>query len=199
MRITQASPPSANAIVDAAINLASQDRWSRVRMMHLAAHFGVPLVQIHAHFRDMDAIADAWFMPASAALTAPSKRDFARKPAKDRLFEVVIRWLNALAVEHQVSADMIRQKLYPRHPHHWMPMVFNLSRLVHLILDAAMIDSLNRQRQADELGVTMLVLATLWVWVSDDKPGQERSHTFLVRRLEQGDYLMARMFSGPSN
>ena len=53
-----------------------------------------------------------------------------------------------------------------------MPMVFNLSRLVHLILDAAMIDSLNRQRQANELGATMLVLATLWVWVSDDTPGQ---------------------------
>ena len=78
-------------------------------------------------------------------------------------------------------------------------MVFNLSRLVHLILDAAMIDSLNRQRQANELGATMLVLATLWVWVSDDTPGRGRNQTFLVRRLEQGDYLMARMFSRPSN
>jgi hypothetical protein len=78
-------------------------------------------------------------------------------------------------------------------------MVFSLSRLVHLILDAAMIDSHGRQRQADELGGSMLVLATLWVWAGDDTPGQERTQAFLARRLEHGDRLMARMFATPSD
>ena len=77
-------------------------------------------------------------------------------------------------------------------------MVFSLSRLVHLILDAAMIDNYGRQRQADELGGSMLVLATLWVWAGDDTPGQERTQAFLARRLEQGGCLMARTFAAPS-
>jgi AcrR family transcriptional regulator len=198
-RHTKTSPPSADAIVDAAIALAGRDGWARVRMMHLSTHFGVPLAQIHDRFRDMDDIADAWFTRASKTLAVPTKRGFAKKPAKDRLFEVIMRWLNALAAERQVSAQIIRQKLYPSHPHHWMPMVFSLSRLVHLILDAAMIDSHGRQRQADELGGSMLVLATLWVWAGDDTPGQERTQAFLARRLEHGDRLMARMFATPSD
>ena len=78
-------------------------------------------------------------------------------------------------------------------------MVFSLSRLVHLILDAAMIDNYGRQRQADELGGSMLVLATLWVWAGDDTPGQERTQAFLARRLGHGDCLMARMFATPSD
>ena len=197
-RYTQTTPPSADAIVDAAIALAGRDGWARVRMMHLSAHFGVPLTQIHDRFRDMDDIADAWFTRASQTLMVPTKRGFSKKPAKDRLFEVIMRWLNALAAERQVSAQIIRQKLHPSHPHHWMPMVFSLSRLVHLILDAAMIDSHGRQRQADELGGSMLVLATLWVWAGDDTPGQERTQAFLARRLEHGDCLMARIFATPS-
>ena len=111
---------------------------------------------------------------------------------------MVIRWLNALAMEHQVSAEMIRQKLYPSYPHHWKPIVFNLSRLVHLILDAAAIDSPGRQRQADELSVTMLVIATFGVWMTADTSGQERTQAFLARRLEQGGCLMARTFAAPS-
>ena len=198
-RHTKTSPPSADAIVDAAIALAARDGWAQVRMMHVAMHFGVPLAQIHDRFRDMDDIADAWFTRASQTLAVPTKRGFAKKPAKDRLFKLIMRWLNALAAERQVSAQIIRQKLYPSHPHHWIPMVFSLSRLVHLILDAAMIDSYGRQRQADELGGSMLVLATLWVWAGDDTPGQERTQAFLARRLEHGDCLMTRIFAESSD
>ena len=78
-------------------------------------------------------------------------------------------------------------------------MVFSLSRLVHLILDAALIDSSGRKRQIEELGVTMLVLEILRVWAGDDTPGQERTQAFLARRLEHGDCLMARMFATPSD
>ena len=110
-----------------------------------------------------------------------------------------MRWLNALAVERQVSVQMIRQKLYPSHPQHWIPIVFSLSRLVHLILDAALIDSPGRKRQIEELGVTMLVLEILRVWAGDDTPGQERTKAVLARRLEHGHCLMARIFTSPSN
>ena len=193
------SPPSADAIVNAAIALAAREGWARVRMTHVAVHFDVPLAQIYDRFHDMDAIANAWFTRASQTLAATHKRGFAKMPAKDRLFEVIMRWLNALAVERQVSVQMIRQKLYPSHPQHWIPLVFSLSRLVHLILDAALIDSYGRKRQIEELGVTMLVLEILKVWAGDDTPGQERTQAVLARRLKQGHSLMARVFASPSD
>ena len=197
--LTKTSRPSADAIVNAAIALAARESWARVRMTHVAGHFNVPLAQIHNRFHDMDAIADAWFTRAGQTMAATPKRGFAKMPAKDRLFEVIMRWLNALAAERQVSVQMIRQKLYPSHPQQWIPMVFSLSRLVHLILDAALIDSSGRKRQAEELGVTILVLAILRVWAGDDTPGQERTQAVLARRIEHGDCLMARILSEPSD
>lgn len=186
--------PAAGAILDAALALAERDGWANVRMMHVAAHLNCSLAAVHAHYRDMDAIADAWFGRALAALLAPPPRGFAKLPPKERMFIILTRWLDALAAHRTVSAQMIGQKLYPSHPHHWVPMVFSLSRLVHALLDAALIDSRGRQRQAEELGGTLLVLATLRVWCGDGSAGQERTRAFLKARLDRGDRLMSRVF-----
>ena len=188
--------PDAAQILRTALGRAARDGWANVRMMHLAADLGVALRDIHAHYRDMDAIADAWFGQAMTALLAPPPRGFAGKPAKDRLYIAITRWLDALAGHRTVTAQMLGQKLYLSHPHHWVPMVFSLSRLVHAILDAAMIESRGRQRQAEELGGTLLVLSTLRVWCRDDSEDQQRTRENLRRRLDQGDRLMARLFGG---
>jgi len=77
------------------------------------------------------------------------------------------------------------------HPHHWVPAIFNLSRTVQWIRDAAMLDARGRQRQVEEIGLTALFLATLRVWLRDDSEEQERTRAFLRKRLENADRLMA--------
>lgn len=191
---TRKTRPGAEVILDAALGLAERDGWANVRMLHVAAHLNCDLAAVHARYRDMDAVADAWFGRALDALLAPPPRSFAKTAPKKRLYIGLTRWLDALAAHKRVSAEMIRQKLYPSHPHHWVPMAFSLSRLVHALLDAAMIDSRGRRRQAEELGGTLLVLATLGVWCGDDSDGQERTKAFLKARLDQGDRLMVRLF-----
>ena len=56
---------------------------------------------------------------------------------------------------------MIRTKLYASHPHHWVPMVFSLSRLIHWMREAAILDAGGRRRQAEEIGLTLVFLRTL--------------------------------------
>jgi len=185
-------------IVKTALGLAERRGWRNVRMMHVADDLGVSLADVAACYRDMNAIADAWFTQAQAAMLAPPPRGFAKKPAKGRLYIVITRWLDALAAHRAVSAQMIGQKLYASHVHHWLPMIFSLSRQVHWILDAAQIESRGRQRQAEEVGGTLVVLATLRVWCRDDSDGQERTRAFLLKRLSQGDQVMARLFGGAS-
>jgi len=190
--------PSAGKILTAALDLAEQDGWATIRMMHIAKKLGVGLADIHRHHNDMDAIANAWFDQAFAALLASPPAGFTKRSPADRLSIVITRWLDALAAHRRVSAQMLGQKLYLSHPQHWGPMVFSLSRLVHGILDAAGIDSHRRQRQVEELGTTFIVLATLRMWCKDDSEDQERTKAFLRTRLAQGDRVMARLFGGSS-
>ena len=86
---------------------------------------------------------------------------------------------------------MIGEKLYLTHPHHWVPLAFNLSRLMHWFLDAARIQGTGRTRQMEEIGITAIFLGALAVWARDDTPALERTRRFLRRRLDRADRLMA--------
>jgi AcrR family transcriptional regulator len=56
--------PVRDRIVDAALDLGGERGWSNVRMYQVAERAGVPLATIAAEFRDMDALANAWFARA---------------------------------------------------------------------------------------------------------------------------------------
>ena len=181
---------TSDRILTAALGIAGSQGWANVRMTHVAAYIDVSLVDLRGHYQDMNAIADGWFAHALVDMLVSPNKGFSNRPAKERLFIVITRWLDSLAVYHRVSAQMINQKLYLFHPQHWLPMVSSLSTLVHWILDAAMINSQGHQRKLEELGTTLLILATLRVWVEDDSESQTRTHTFLRQRLDQVEQVM---------
>ena len=177
-------------ILTATLEIAQSRGWANVRMNHVAAYIDVSLVDLHRHYQDMNAIADSWFARALTDMLVSPNEGFSDRPARERLFIVIVRWLDSLAQHHQVSAQMINQKLYFFHPQHWLPMVSSLSTLVHWVLDAAMINSHGRQRKLEELGTTLLILATLRVWVEDDSESQTRTRTFLRQRLDELERVM---------
>ena len=100
---------------------------------------------------------------------------------------------DALAPQREVTRQMLEAKLYFSHPHHWVPMIFELSRLVHWFLDAARIASTGRARQLAEVGLTAVFLAAFRVWRRDDSVGQERTRSYLRRRLASADRWMRRL------
>ncbi|MGH6914375.1 MAG: TetR/AcrR family transcriptional regulator [Geminicoccales bacterium] len=173
-------------IVDAALALAEERGWANVRLHDVAARLDVGLDQVGGRFRDLDAIANAWFGRARHALLRTP--DLTGQPPPARLHAAMMRWFDALAPHHKVTGEMLNAKLYPSHPHHWVPMIFDLSRLVHDVLDAARIASTGRQRQLAEVGLTLIFLASLRVWLED----MGRTREFLGRRLDRADRWLSR-------
>lgn len=184
----------ADRVVDETVALAEEAGWEGVRLRLVARRCGVDLPEVLAHYRDIDAVANAWFERAWAAMVAPERAGFENLPARERLYLVITRWFDALAPHREVSVEMIRTKIYFSHPHHWVPLIFNLSRTIHWVRDAAGLDATGRRRELEEVGLTLLFLATLAVWASDDSEGQERTREFLRRRLAGADAVMARLF-----
>ena len=193
-RQTAARESPAARIVSTALVLAEEKGWGAVSLSDIASQNSMSLARLFAHFPDKNAIADAWFELALTAMLAPMPRGFSGKPADERVHYVMMRWFDALSLYRCVTGEMLDEKRHPPHPHHWVPMIFDLSRLVQLMRDAARLETQGRRRQLEEVGLTTIFLATLWVWRRDETSGQQRTRDFLSDRLRQADNAMARFF-----
>ncbi len=180
-------------LLDEAMALAEAQGWDAVRLSAVADRAGVPLAEVGQRFMDVDAIANAWFRRARLGMLEVAARELQGRAADERLVVVIGRWLDQLASHRRVTGEMLRAKLYPGHPQHWVPATFDLSRLVHDFLDVGRIEGEGRIRQAQEIGLTLIVLGTLSDWLRDGSPGQQRSKARLQRRLSRGGRLIAAM------
>jgi hypothetical protein len=180
-------------ILDAAVAVAEEDAgWYDLRLHLVARRLDLPLAAVLERFRDADAMADAWFARALRAMLREPGPGFDALPPSGRVHAVLMRWFDAQAAHRRVVGSMIGAKLHPSHPHHWVPMAFGLSRLVHWALDAARLDARGLPRQAQEVGLTLVFLRALRVWLDDRSPGQERTRAFLRRNLGWLDRLPRR-------
>ena len=189
-----AQAPLAERIVDAALDLAEEVGWDGLRLRVVAARLDVPLAEVLLHYRDLDAVADAWFRRAWSAMLAAPPEGFAALPARERLHLALMRWFDALAPHRAVTGQILAAKLYPSHPHHWVPLIFNLSRSIHWLREAALLDATGRRRQMEEVGLTWLFLMALAVWLRDETPGQARTRNILRHRLADADRAMVRVW-----
>ncbi len=181
-------------ILDATLDLAEEGRWDGLRLRRVAERLGVPLAEVLAQYRDLDAVANAWFRRAWVAMLASPPEGFAARPARERLHLMMMRWFDALAPHREVTGQILAAKLYPSHPHHWVPLGFNLSRSIHWLREAALLDAVGRRRQMEEVGLTALFLMTLAVWLRDATPGQARTRDVLRHRLADADRAMVRVW-----
>ena len=180
-------------IIDASLELAAAAGWDNVRLYQVADRLGLPLAAVRAEFRDRDAIADAWFARALDRMLAVPPAELAGQAPPERLLRVMMRWFAALQSHHQVTGEMLGVKLYPGHPQHWVPLAFDLSRLIHWFLDAALIASTGYRRQLAEIGLTTLFLKTLRGWLRDPDGDLERAREQLGRDLQRADRWLARL------
>jgi hypothetical protein len=189
------SDPLRDCIIDAALAIAEADAGGLydLRLHLVARRLGVPLEARLERFRDPDAIADAWFARALRAMVReePGQRLDALPPS-GRVHAALMRWFDTQTAHRRVVGSMIGAKLHLSHPHHWVPMVFSLSRLIHWALEAARLDARGLPRQVEEVGLTLVFLRALRLWLGDPSPGQRRTRAFLRRNLGWLDRLPRR-------
>ena len=179
-------------VMETALALAEERGWPAVRLHDVAERLGVPPNRILERYRDLDGVADAWFRCGWEAMIAPKDPSFAEQPAKQRIETCLLAWFDVLAPHRRVTVEMLRGKMHLSHPHHWVPMIFNLSRTIHWLREAAMLPATygTRRAQMEEVGLTGLFLVSLLVWARDDTPRQRRTRQFLRRKLNRADRLM---------
>lgn len=182
----------AEQIFDAALAQARAEGWDALALDRVAEGLAVPLSEVARRFPDADAIADEQFRRLlRAMLAAPEEgaEAFAALSPHARATAVMWRWFAAARPDRRVVADMLKVKAWPSHPHTWVPMVFNLSRLIHWVRAAAHLHRGGLARMTEEVGLTAAFLAALATFAADGTEDSARTRRVLeaaVRRVPLG-------------
>lgn len=183
-------------ILDAALEMAAErDNWSNLNFVELAKHCGTSVNHIRHYYADTNAISNAWFLRALEAMLAADLEGTEVLLVKDRLEFIIWRWFEALSHHHRVTTQMLGAKLHLPHIHHWVPMIFDLSRLVQFWREAAGLHAGGRRRQIEEVVLTGILLATLRTWCRDESLQQSQAHARLLALLTRAERVVTFRFS----
>lgn len=186
--VTRDAAPLRDRILDTALALAEQAGWDDVHLHEIAQAMGITLAEIHRHYAQKDAIADAWFDRADAALLAtPTRPGWGLLGVPQRLHRALFAWFDALAPHRRITSEMLRYRLHPEHVHLQALGVMRISRTVQWIREAALLPSTGWRREIEEAALTAIYLSAFAYWLRDSSPGAARTHAFVERLLGAAD------------
>jgi AcrR family transcriptional regulator len=186
-----ASKPTAAAptterekIVAALLHLLADKPFEAIGFNDIAGRAKVSLAQLRAEFPSKLAILAAHVKATDRALLAEDLSDMAEEPARERLFDVLMRRLELLAPHREAVRSLLRSAR--RDP----PLALALNALSmrsqQWMLTAAGIGASGPRGVIRAQGLAMLYAQVLRIWVRDDDPGQARTMAALDRALARG-------------
>jgi AcrR family transcriptional regulator len=191
-------PDRAQHILEIALMLGERDGWDVLHLHALAQHMGISLTEIHAHYRQKDDLAEAWFDRADLALIrAGEAADWDRLAVRERLLRTMLAWFDALAAHRELSIQMLRYKLQPDHFHLQAAGLMRISRTVQWIRETAQLPAVGARREIEEVVLTGIFLGAVGTWFLDQSPGARHTRAWLERRLAWAE-LLAMRFSNLS-
>ena len=185
----KAAPPAGERgeIIAAFLALLSEQPFEEIRLADIAARAGVSLAQLRGEFPSALAILAAHMKAVDRAVLAGDFSDMEEEPVRERLFDVLMRRLEALAPHRQAMRSLLRSAR--RDP----PLALALNGLAvrsqQWMLAAAGIDASGPRGMIRAQGLAVLFAPVLRTWVRDEDPGLARSMAALDRALARGQRL----------
>jgi len=178
-------------VVDAALDLAAIEGWSHLRMARIASAAGVTLAQLHALFPAKCAILDAFVRRIDDEVLAAGPAD-AGEPARDRLFDVLMRRFDAMAPRKAAVAAIIRDCLDPAVGLVGLPL---LARSMAWALEAAGVGGSGLGWLLRVQGLTLIYANAVGVWLRDDSPDMAKTMAALDKGLRRAESVVG-FFAG---
>ena len=185
-----ASPSTREAVIEATMRLASDRPWNDIELPDIAQEAGVSLADHRDLFPSKGAILGGFSRMIDRKVLEGTSDDLAGEPARERVFDVMMRRLDAMA-PHKAALRRIVWAL----------------RFDPLSLAALNQAGLNSQRyMLASVGIStegplgllkvqgaVIVLAnTMETWLEDDDPVQAKTMARLDRELRRGERVIER-------
>lgn len=181
------STPTADKILDTALDLAETCGWERLHLHDVAAALGCDLAAIAKHYRQKDDLVEAWLDRADAALFERAKgADLAALDASKRLEELLMAWLGGMAAHRALTGQMLLYKLELGHLHLQAGALLRVSRTVQWWREAARRQNLHLSRVAEESLLSAAFLRSFVHWLRHPDANDADLRALLRRQLRCG-------------
>jgi AcrR family transcriptional regulator len=171
--------------IDALMALLAEHSFDNIGLAEVAGRAGLKLSQLRAEFGSTLAIFAAHIKDIDRAVLAGGDADMTEEPARERLFDVLMRRLEAMAPYKEAVRSMLRSAR--RDP----PLVLALNALAvrsqRWMLEAAGISAAGPKGALRAQGAALMFARVLGVWLHDDDPALDRTMAALDRGLASAE------------
>src|SRR5262249_55296582 len=188
----RSSAPAASAaprgdrdkIIAALLTLLAEKPIERIGFAEIAEASGTSLAQLRSEFPSTLAILAAHIKSVDRAVLSEDFGDVEEEPARERLFDVLMRRIEILAPHREAVRSLMRSAR--RNP----PLALALNGLAvrsqQWMLTAAGIGASGPRGMIRAQGLAALFGGVLRTWIHDDDPGLARTMAALDRALARG-------------
>ncbi len=179
-------------IIDASLKLAEERGWRRLALPEIAEAAGVSLAELYRHFVGKQAILDAFSQSIDSALLDELEDDFELdEPARDRLFDVLMRRFDLLRPHRDALARITQDQLNDP-----LALCGSLRQLLHSMrwmLEGARIGTGGLMGAVRVKALVAIYLSVIPVWLRDETADQSKTMAALDARLRRIEAVLDRL------
>ena len=173
-----------DAIVAAFLALLAEKRFEDIGFAEIARRAGVSLAELRAKYSSKIEMTAAHMREVDKTVLAGIDADMAQEEPRERLFDVLMRRLDALG-PHKEAVRSLRRSVMCN-PGLALTLNGLAVRSMQWMLTAADISASGPKGMVRAQGLALLFVSVLRTWVHDDDPGQARTLAALDRALASG-------------
>jgi len=171
--------------VDALMALLAENSFEEIGLAEIAGRAGLKLSQLRAEFGSTLAIVAAHIKDIDRIVLAGGDAEMAEEGPRERLFDVLMRRLEALAPYKEATRSLLRSAR--RNPGLAFALNAMAARSQHWMLEAAGIRVHGPKGALRAQGAALLFARVLGVWLNDDEEGLDRTMAALDRGLSSAE------------
>jgi AcrR family transcriptional regulator len=186
-----ASPPAPSkrdAVVEALMRLADGRPWNDIELSDIAQEAGVSLVELRDLFPSKGAMLGGFSRMMDRQVLAGTSDDLAGEPARERIFDVMMRRFDAMAPYRRA----LRRIMYALRQDPLALAALNREGLnsMRFLLASAGISTEGPLSHLKLQGAVIVFANTMQTWLEDDDPTLARTMSRLDRELRRGERVL---------
>src|SRR5664279_5534794 len=171
--------------IHALMDLLAEQSFEQIGLAEVTGRAGLKLSQLRTEFGSTLAIVGAHIKDIDRAVLAGGGGDMAEEPARERLFDVLMRRLEVLAPYKEAVRSLLRSAR--RNPGLALALNAMAVRSQQWMLEAAGIGASGPKGALRAQGTALMFARVLSVWFDDDEPGLDRTMAALGRGLASAE------------
>lgn len=185
-KATADKPSETRALaLDSFMRLLARTPFERISLGAVADEAKIPLAELRACFGSTFDMLAGFLREVDAKVLAPASDDMADEPARDRVFDVLMRRLDVLA-PHKAAIRSLADSAR-RNPFFALALNKLSVRSQQWMLAAARIDTAGLKGAVRAQGLALVFARVMQTFLTDDDPALARTMAALDRELARGE------------